>query len=128
MLAWKIYFWTFVIYSLIGLLGIFLVIGSLGVGAAVISILFQLILVFAAYSYIFKKNGLLPKNKWKLLFIFIVLVELIYLINSLVPSLNLGSFIFFLNTKLNTNTFEIIVSLLLDLPAMYCLYRLQKSK
>lgn len=113
MTGWRIYFWIYLAFSILAILGL---LGQIASNPAInlLGIITQVILAAGLYDYVFKKK-LLPAKNWQIILYLAVIFWL-------VPVFTQSSVIF-------NSTFILftLISALLDLPSFIAMYRLSKS-
>lgn len=121
---WKVYFWIYLVLMVIGL---FALTGSSLKPIEIFSVAFELLGLFAVYSYVFHKQTLNQKA-WQIIF-WIQVVLFIYsflalygLLDSLVENFE------FLQGSVEISKGSQLFALLFELPALYAMYLLSKTQ
>lgn len=121
MIWWKIYFWAFLVLSIIGSFALF---QYLPFGLVdVLAILLNIILLLTLYSYILEKK-VLSVNNWKIL-LWVMVVLLIEELVELFIFPDLLSKVFpLLDSNIPSTTENRLLGVLISLPAIYAAYKL----
>ena len=121
-IGWKIYFW---IYLILSLLGIFALLKYAPLRLFdFIGILLSVVLTLATYSYVFKKK-ILPANNWKILLwivLFLFIEEMVELF--ILPKDFLVNLFPFLQENIPVTAEQGLLSWLLSFPGIYAIYKL----
>jgi hypothetical protein len=139
---WKIYFWFYLVYEILSILGLIFLIrdGTARVGDVVLNLTYIVVSTIAVYIYVFRR-GLKTKysNKllkffselevfnpyfWRQSFFILIMIWLIY-ISSLIPPLN---FISKSLQLMDVSVIEVLVGLIFDIPALVAIYKLGFKK
>jgi len=119
---WKIYFWIYLILSVVG---IFALLQHTPLGLVdILGLLLSIVLLLAIYAYAFKKN-ILQVSYWKILFwivIFLFVEEMLELF--VLPKDFISNLIPFLKNNVPLNAGERLFSSLFSLPNVYVIYKL----
>lgn len=118
-MLWKIYFWAYTILTLIGLIFVY---GRKSSWAFVdfLDVLSSVIIVFAVYSYVYKKE-MFTQKFWDIslkLMIVSTILEILYKFTNF----NLLSSL--LESREVTNGQDVLIGLIISLPALYALQQL----
>ena len=119
---WKIYFWIYLIVSVISLFAL-LQYAPFGL-FEILGLLLSVVLLLAIYAYVFKKN-ILQTSHWKILFwivIFLFVEEMLELF--VLPKDFVANFAPFLKSNIPLNAGERLFSWLVSLPGVYAIYKL----
>lgn len=124
-MGWKIYFWIYVIFLAVGLLGIISQISKLSLGDW-ISTVNNWALVFGLYVYTFnEKKYFNLKNIFLINLVLVVVLTIDYFLFS--ESL-LGSILPALRSNLNLDRGSIIFATIVSLPVFYANFKLVTKK
>ena len=119
---WKIYFWILFILTTIGLFPI-LQYAPFKI-ADIISVLLNLVLVVATYTYVYKKR-VLQRKQWKIILwivIFLFIEEMLELY--VLPKDFIATLLPFWKSSFPFSSGERLFSWLMSLPAVYATYKL----
>lgn len=121
----KVYFW---IYLALIVLGLFSLIGYAPLTITdLISTILNIFILLAIYAYVFKKN-LFARIYWQIIFwITSISFSLTLLEIYILPEGYLDKVFPFLKTSIPITGGAALFSILLSLPAVYCLYKLSYS-
>lgn len=119
---WKIYFWIYLILSVVG---IFALLQYTPFGLVdILGLLSSVVLPLAIYAYVFKKN-ILQAGHWKILFwivIFFFVEEMLELF--VLPKDFVANLAPFLKSNVPSSAGERLFSWLFSLPGVYAIYKL----
>lgn len=125
-MLWKMYFW---IYAILGTLGTLIVV--LYQDLLLIDIGYFILLavsLIGLYCFVYKKQ-LLSKQFWMAIFWISLIVSILYTLYALAPKDNFVRYLYWINGSFGTSSKPLaIISVLLDVPLFYALYKLGYSK
>lgn len=119
---WKIYFWFFTVFTIIGLFSL-LQYSPLAIGDIVVVIL-NIVLIVGLYAFVFKKYIFSPRI-WKIIFwiIIIFLVET-FLELYVLPKDFVNNYLSFLKSNMPFSESDALLGWLISLPILYAIYKL----
>ena|SRR3989344_1944924 len=126
MMWWKIYFWIFLILSIIGLIFFF---GQLKTWSFAdwFEVITSIIALIGVYAYVYKKK-ILSSQFW-IIFFWIIIVNwlsgVVYAFTPLEEAFPLPDW---LTSKTVTNEMEMLLTILLSSPVAYAIYKLGQKK
>jgi hypothetical protein len=123
-MLWKIYFWFYLVMTVIGLLFIISKVNLLAFSTA-FELISSILGLVVLYSYVFSKP-LLPKLLIQIFFwitvvsVTISIIDLFYSLDNILPS--------YLQSQTITSRIEVIFGLILASPVYYAIYKLAYPK
>lgn len=119
---WKVYYWIYLVLMVLGLFSL-IAFAPLTI-ADLVSVVINIFIFLSIHAYVFKKKILTPLY-WKIIFwITVISFSLSLLDMYALPEGYLEAALPFLNSNIPATDGSNLFSILITLPAVYCLYKL----
>jgi len=116
-MLWKIYFWIYVVCTIIGL---FAYINRNLFFSDFTDLGMTILVTIGLFSYVYKKV-ILSKDIWKVIFIFAAIGLVLEFVYRFTP---FKLFAFFLESKVSLDPLSLIIGTIITLPSYYAIWRL----
>lgn len=123
---WKIYFWIYIVISVIGVIGLTQLISNFAFGDW-IGFAQSILLVIGLYSYLFNKK-VFSKKVWMIIYWVTVISWVQTLLDVFVLSGMIENLLPFLKMNTPITTTDAVISIAISIPALLAIYRLGSKK
>jgi heme/copper-type cytochrome/quinol oxidase subunit 4 len=120
-MPWKIYFWIYLVLTLLGLPQLLSLLPVLNF-AAWEGVFENIVLVLGLYSFVFKTQ-VFSKKTWRMIFYIILVAWILQLIYNLHLSSAIDSYLNFVDVQV-FGLFAFLFSIIISIPALYSIYLL----